>query len=316
MHFSESTLDDLLMRVLESLLSTGSPVTASRGSMIEQTGVLLELSNPRARLSHTERKGKIFSCLGEFIWYMAKTDELDFISYYIPQYENDSEDGQTLYGAYGPRLFSMRSHDQIANIVAILTKTPSSRRAVIQLFNAEDIANEHKEVPCTSSLQFMIRNSQLHLMTCMRSNDAFIGLPHDVFAFTMLQELVARTLGVEVGHYKHFVGSLHLYDTHIHAARQYIDEGFQPTIDVAMPVMPDGDQRSALTRLVETESRIRLTGSPNVENTELPAYWCDLVRLLQVYRNWKSREYDKNKQLLSLMSSQVFNDYIEKRLTA
>jgi len=40
-------------------------------------------------------------------------------------------------------------------------------------------------------MQFMVRRRRLHLLTNMRSNDAFIGLPHDIFAFTMLQEIMA-----------------------------------------------------------------------------------------------------------------------------
>jgi thymidylate synthase len=48
-------------------------------------------------------------------------------------------------------------------------------------------------------MQFIVRREELHLFVCMRSNDAFMGLPHDVFAFTMLQELVARLIGCELG---------------------------------------------------------------------------------------------------------------------
>jgi thymidylate synthase len=37
------------------------------------------------------------------------------------------------------------------------------------------------------------------MVTTMRSNDAYLGLPHDVFCFTMLQEIIARSLGREIG---------------------------------------------------------------------------------------------------------------------
>ena len=43
------------------------------------------------------------------------------------------------------------------------------------------------------------------MLTYMRSNDAYWGLPHDVFAFTMLQEILARSLTLELGTYKHAV---------------------------------------------------------------------------------------------------------------
>ena len=43
----------------------------------------------------------------------------------------------------------------------------------------------------------MIRSGQMDMITYMRSNDVFLGLPHDIFAFTMIQEIMARTLSVE-----------------------------------------------------------------------------------------------------------------------
>jgi thymidylate synthase len=100
----------------------------------------------------------------------------------------------------------------VADLISLLQKRPASRRAALQIYDARDLAQEHKDVPCTCTLQFFVRDGRLEMATYMRSNDAYLGLPHDVFAFTMLQELVARSLGVEVGVYRHMVGSLHLYE--------------------------------------------------------------------------------------------------------
>ena len=65
--------------------------------------------------------------------------------------------------------------------------------------------------PCTCTLQFLARGVKLDLIVYMRSNDVIKGLPHDIFCFTMLQEIAARRLSLEPGIYKHCVGSLHLY---------------------------------------------------------------------------------------------------------
>src|SRR5437764_1309773 len=109
-HFAEATLDDLLHTVMEEIITTGSPIEPSRGSAVEMIGVQLELSDPRSRLSRTVTRGKLFSCLGEFCWYLAGSNKVDFISYYIPQYRQEAE-GDIVWGAYGPRLFAWRSHD-------------------------------------------------------------------------------------------------------------------------------------------------------------------------------------------------------------
>jgi thymidylate synthase len=42
--------------------------------------------------------------------------------------------------------------------------------------------------------QFHLSEKQLHLSVTLRSNDAYWGLPHDVFSFTMIQEMMARRL--------------------------------------------------------------------------------------------------------------------------
>lgn len=316
MYISAPTLDDLLMRVLQILLDCNSRVKASRGNMKEILGVLLKLPNPRARLSRTETRGRMFSCLGEFLWYLSGTNSLSFITHYIPDYQDNSDDGKTVYGGYGPRLFKMDGRiNQFENVIKLLTRLPTSRRVVIQLFDAADIARGHpKDIPCTCTLQFMIRQRKLYMFTCMRSNDAFLGLPHDIFSFTMFQEYVARILGVEPGSYKHAVGSLHLYDHHFSAARRYIEEGWQEQI--SMPAMPIGDPRPAMATVLKCERQIRNGKKVNPSALGLDSYWADLVRLLQIHWEAKKENRKAITRIKQEMSSSVFNTYIQKRQKA
>jgi len=48
-------------------------------------------------------------------------------------------------------------------------------------------------------------------MQVLRSNDVFLGLPHNIVQFTCLQEILAGWLGVEVGSYNQLSDSLHVY---------------------------------------------------------------------------------------------------------
>ena len=102
--YSGETLDDILRWVLEQILQEGQDIYPTKGPAKELSGVLLELTNPLARISRTETKGKPFSCLGELCWYLAKTKDLSFIKYYIPAYSTYAE-GEEIFGGYGPRLF-------------------------------------------------------------------------------------------------------------------------------------------------------------------------------------------------------------------
>lgn len=82
----------------------------------------------------------------------------------------------------------------------------------------------------------------------MRSNDAYFGLPHDVFCFTMLQEMMARRLGYDVGEYYHYVGSMHVYVDYLSQLEDYLAEGWHRT--EPMPEMPKGDPFATFEKLI------------------------------------------------------------------
>jgi thymidylate synthase len=313
-HLRGQTLDDLMRSAIQEILSNGERIKPTKGWCTEVTGVLLELTNPLARVSRTETRGKPFSSLGELCWYMAKTNDLGFIEYYIPEYKKSSEQG-LIYGGYGPRLFDWNGINQIGNITSRLRKKPNSRKAVIQLFEASDIAASHKDTPCTCTLQFLQRGAKLNMIIYMRSNDAYLGLPHDIFCFTMLQEIVARDLNVGLGTYKHMVGSLHLYDDRKEAAQRFLAEGFQST-EMSMPAMPTGNPWPAIKLLLKAEVAIR-TGNAidDGELKDLAPYWRDLIRLLQIFRAWKKdKDLNKIKEWREKMSTNLFHTFIDMKI--
>ena len=126
-YLSGETIDDLMRYVIEEIQSNGSRIHQTKGKAVEVTGMLLEITDPRARLSRTETRGKPYSCLGELCWYLARSNDLNFISYYIPQYKKYA-DGNEIFGGYGPRLFDWKGTKQLANVADLLKKNPDSRK--------------------------------------------------------------------------------------------------------------------------------------------------------------------------------------------
>jgi thymidylate synthase len=321
MHIKKSTLDDVLATALAELLKVKDRMNPTKGANRELSGAIIELTNPRARLSQTETKGTLFSCLGELFWYLSGSNRLDFIVHYIPLYRNFAESDGTIHGAYGPRIFDMRGVDQLATVAERLKSNPDTRKAVVQIFNAEDIPTEqtsYADIPCTCMMQFMIRNGKLDMIVFMRSNDAFKGLPHDIFCFTMIQELMARTLGIELGLYKHMVGSLHLYDTDERKARDYLSEGFQSQ-NFEMPPMPIGNPWQCVREVLVAEEKIRLA-QPTVPGFEaLPLYWQDIIHAFQIFAVAKQIGQDHKTALKKIaaikkeMSTSIYNEYIKRR---
>lgn len=315
MYVQKDTLDGLLRHVFEALLAEERLVTAGRGDFKEVFGGCLHLTNPLARLSRSESKGKVYSALGEFLWYLSKDTRLDFIDYYVPgRFQEESDDQVTVRSGYGERLQAWRGLNQLQNVVQLLQKHRTSRRATIQLFDASDITERYASIPCTCTLQFLVRDDRLHMFVAMRSNDAYLGLPHDIFSFTMLQEMIARAIGVELGEYKHCAGSLHLYQKHFEAARQYLKEGWQDPI--YMPAMPAGDPHAGIEWLRGVEESARLKQEVDLDATirtaKIDNYWKDLGRLLLSYR--ASRE--SNAFLLAYLKEQLYSDVYKMFLAA
>lgn len=304
------TLDDLMRKVFQQILDHGIRVHATKGPNREISGVVLAITNARARLSSTETRGKPFSCLGELCWYLAASNDASFIKYYLKHYQADRDNHVT--GGYGPRLFDWRNTSQVKNVTDLLKRKPHTRQAVIQLFDSDDIALERKDVPCTCTLQFFIRNDHLDMVTYMRSNDAFLGLPHDVFCFTMLQEIIARDIGVELGVYTHMVGSLHLYDKNEKAAQRFLREGWQSTAN-SMPPMPKDDPWPSVKILLDAEHRLRTTGSLDESCFNgLDPYWADLIRLLIAFRYKRNGEFDRIARVRDSMSIDLYFPFLDQ----
>jgi thymidylate synthase len=309
MEIERESLDGLLIALYQELLTSGGRNEGGRGANQELLGVTLRLTDPLARLSRSEDRGKPFSALGELLWYLSASDTLQFIKPYVPRYEEDAVGG-ILPGAYGPRLFRMRDGtNQIENVTDLLRSNPGSRRAVVQLFNAEDIETPKTEIPCTTTLQFHLRDGRLNMSVTMRSNDAYWGLPHDVFCFTMLQEMMAKRLGATLGCYIHHAGSMHVYDDHLGDLRTYIEEGYHRVSP--MPEMPDGDPFELIPALLSAEDRVRHGEAVCAVDAVPNGYWADIVRLVQAF--WASGRPDCIDQLSSELVSSIFRPYVEGR---
>jgi len=129
-----------------------------------------------------------------------------------------SDDGGTMRGAYGPPFIQ-----QVEYVVETLQKDPDSRQAVMTLW--ERNPRESRDIPCTVALQFLLRGGCLHLNVFMRSSDAWLGWPYDIFTFSMMAHYIRTCLDntPEVGWLRLFAGSQHLYVKKLDAAIQLTD---------------------------------------------------------------------------------------------
>jgi thymidylate synthase len=154
--------------------------------------------------------------VAEWLWIEAGANDVNFISRYNKNISQFSDDGVIFNGAYGPRLAPQWKY-----ILESLSK-PDSRQAVATIWTPSPQAS--KDIPCTVAFQFLSREGRLHMIATMRSSDAWLGLPYDIFNFSMIGNGIAGEMGLKPGSLTMQLGSLHLYEQHWDIAGEVIDE--------------------------------------------------------------------------------------------
>lgn len=158
---------------------------------------------PQRRLSYTFMAAEAY-------WILSGDDRVATIAPYLPRLAEFSDDGETFYGAYGPRIAS-----QLDYVVAKLKHDPCTRQAGLTIWRENPLAT--KDVPCTVAIFFSQRKALLNAHVFMRSSDVWLGLPYDIFNFSMLAHLVCARLGGEVspGTLYLTAASCHLYEINV-----------------------------------------------------------------------------------------------------
>lgn len=208
-----ASVNELFCHAVQAVAADGRQVSPRGQATRELLDARLRLTRPRARLVHLPPARVLNPAFAaaETVWIMSGTDA-PWIFDYNERLRKYADDG-VLRGAYGPRIRSWGGYvDQLQRVLTTLKDDPDSRRAVVQLYDPIRDAEGHRDVPCTLGYRFHIRDGRLHMSTTMRAQDVWIGLPYDLFAATVLHELMAGWLGVELGDYHHHVDSLHIYE--------------------------------------------------------------------------------------------------------
>ena len=140
---------------------------------------------------------------------------LNFFNRDLPKYAGT---GVEYHGAYGFRLRSSVGFDQLERASNALKANSDGRQVVLQIWDAmmdfpsDGGAPVADDIPCNICSMLKVRNGRLEWSQIMRSNDIFLGLPHNFVQFMTLQEVLAGWIGIEPGTYTHFADSLHLYE--------------------------------------------------------------------------------------------------------
>lgn len=214
-------MNDIYVQLCGKLVVQGQEVAGTR-ELLNSGFTLLDITDNIASV----RKGfSIPYLLGEMLWYWTGRNDVAFISKFSKFWSKISDDGETNRSAYGDIVFNRYGFDQVQQVVDILEKDPTSRRALINFNVPNSKRLETKDEICTIALVFELREGKLDCTCIMRSNDIWLGVPYDVVFFTSLQRHIADRLGAAYGKYTHYAVSLHAYERNLTDIREVWSQG-------------------------------------------------------------------------------------------
>lgn len=218
--FEGTTADEVWLKAASKFRDSPEVrVQPSRaGETQELLGVVFTITNPRERwiVSRQPAINPAFA-LAEVVWIVAGRRDSAFLNYWNPKLPQFAGSGKKYHGAYGYRLRKHFGVDQLERAYRALQNNPDSRQVVLQIWDAsadfpsQDGSAANSDIPCNVCSFAKVRDGKLEWTQVLRSNDLFLGVPHNFVQFTSLQEILAGWLGVEVGHYRHMSDCLHIY---------------------------------------------------------------------------------------------------------
>ena len=183
----------------------------------------------------------------EAYWILSGDNRVSTIAPWSDMIRAFSDDGVTFFGSYGPKII-----DQLAYCAATIKNDEDTRQAVINIWREKP--RPTRDVPCTLSLQFIVRENRLHCIDTMRSSDTWLGWPYDVFNMSMITRYLSLYIN-ETGGKLYDVGNLYLT-----AGSQHIYQRNMPKIRdiITSPMVIEGLKGATVYQPSEFKTRANL----------------------------------------------------------
>lgn len=251
---------------IDVLLDNPAPAVFN-GMYAEIVGAQFVIPSPvKTWIASPKRRFNYRYMTAEALWNVAHRSDIGLLRRYFAGVDQFVADQPLLGGrhlahwAYGPHL-----NQQMFHMMDEYDRDPQSRRlnaTTKTLVGPVNIGTP----PCLTSIQWLVRDGELHQVTTMRSNDVWLGLPLDIFQFSLMQRMAAAQFGLKVGDYIHQAGSMHLYARDVEVARTFVENELHAVIT---PEPSEGALRTALMgsvlRLVDEHGHKRYEEGENAE---------------------------------------------------
>ena len=122
---------------------------------------------------------------------------------------------------------TIRTIDQITQLVEGLKKNPDSRRHLVCAWNPGEV-DRMALPPCHALFQFYVappapgdadQRPRLSCQLYQRSADIFLGVPFNIASYALLTLMIAQVCNYRPGEFIHTLGDAHLYSNHLEQAK-------------------------------------------------------------------------------------------------
>ncbi|MFN3854989.1 MAG: thymidylate synthase [Phreatobacter sp.] len=185
----------------------------------------------------TTKKLHLKSIIHELLWFLKGDTNIAYLKANgVSIWDEWADANGDLGPVYGKQWRSWaapdnRTIDQMANVLAMLRRSPDSRRLIVSAWNPAEI-EDMALPPCHCLFQFYVAEGRLSCQLYQRSADIFLGVPFNIASYALLTLMVAQVAGLKPGDFVHTLGDAHLYLNHVEQARLQLTRTPKP-----LPVM-------------------------------------------------------------------------------
>lgn len=210
-----NNVNDAFYNAWHYLRVAGIEEPSRNGPVLVAPGpVMTQYLRPTERVLFNPRRdaNAVFHLMESF-WMLAGERNVQWLKQFSNNIATYAEEDGNIHGAYGHRWRGHFDEDQLVRVVEILRADPTSRQAVVQMWDpTADLYGAWKDRPCNTAIYFDCRGGKLNMTVACRSNDILWGCyGANAVHMSMLQEVLAYAVGVPVGVYRQFSNNWHAY---------------------------------------------------------------------------------------------------------
>lgn len=234
------------LNLMNEILSSNNIIKGRNGNVISQFGKKMEFDLTKSFPLLTTKRVGWKTVLRELIWFInGSTDNKllkekkvniwnanaskEFLESRGLNYEED--DLGPVYGFqwrhFGAKYidcktdYNNKGKDQLKYIIDEIKNNPSSRRLILNSWNASDI-DKMALPPCHVMVQFNIDGKFIDCQLYQRSGDMFLGVPFNISSYAFLLSIIGHITGYFPRKFIHIIGDAHIYEEHIDAVKEQI----------------------------------------------------------------------------------------------